>query len=270
MLFTTRRIAALLSGALLVLSMLCSAALALPRYPDQQSSVTDAAAVLSKATVDDLNALSKTLSQENTIDLHVVTVDFLDGYTMADYANGLRRQWALDDDDLLLILCVGEDRYAFAGGEDVNDTLSSTVQRKLLSTWLDGPFMRQEYDAALAALMPALVTEVNKAYHESIEITGLFGVSSQPLPTQDWMTRLMQHTATEDDDGSLFHITDEHIETGFSLGKVLLTILLLLLIFGDRGPLRSRRAGCSGCGCGCLPLSRLMSVLRLWRLWRDD
>lgn len=269
---TMQRMASFLSVALLTLSLLCSAALAQPRYPSRQGNVSDAAAVFSKETVDDLNALCKALSRENTLELHVVTVDFLDGYAMTDYADGLREHWQLDDEDLLLILCVGEDRYAFAGGEDVNEELSPAVQRKLLSSSLDVPFMQQEYDAAIAALMPALVTEINKAYDESIDMTGLFGVSAQASSQQDWMTRLMQRVETEAAAAHHLRITDEHVETGFSLGKVILTVILLLIIFGNRGPFRSRdrRDGCSGCGCGCSPLSRLLAALGLWRLWKDD
>lgn len=255
------RLLALLSA----LTILFSAALAQPRYPQKLNRIQDSAAVLSKDTVDDLTTLCRELSEEDTLELYVATVDFLDGYTMTDYADGLRNFWKLDEDALLLVLCVGEDRYAFSGGRDVNDKLSPAVQRKLLASFLDKPFMAQQYDAAIASLVPALVREINKAYDTSVDVVGLFGVSAQLPAAQGWLARLM-HDEDDPEDAPAFHITDEHIDTGLSLGKVILIVVLLLIIFGNHGSSRrhDRR------GCGCSPLSGLLAALGLWRLWKDD
>ena len=263
-----RRILSSLTVLSLVIMLLLSSALAQPRYPEKRDAVNDAAAVLSKATVDDLTTLCKELANQKTLNLYVVTVDFLDGYTMTDYAEGLQAQWKLGKKDLLLLLCVGEDRYTLLGGKDVNEKLAPSTQRKLLATYLDDPFMRQQYDTAIAALMPALVTEINKVYHEDIDVTGLFGISSQAAMQQDWLTNITQRAMQAALPSPSASITDEDTRTGFSLGKVILTVFLLMVIFGNHGA--SRRRDRRGCGCGCAPLSSILAGVGLWKLWKDD
>lgn len=247
---------------LLLAALLCLPALAMaePRYPEAQGPVTDAAAVLSPATVQDLRKLADLLEDEHTMNLSVVTVDFLDGATIADYAAGLRDKWSLGKDDLLLLMAVGEDRFGFFGGRDVNKKLSASVQQKLLSTGFEAPFLRQDYDGAIASLMPALATEAAKAWNEDIDITGLFGtVRTSPLNTeQDWLVRPVERTEKHiryDDD-------DE-----FSLGKVILSVILIMILFGHHRKY-GRHGDRRGCGCGCFPFSSLLAGWGLWKLWK--
>ena len=65
--------------ALALLLSLCLPAAAAPRYPAMNGMYTDAAGVLSSATLSDLRELQKKLDQEDALRLHIVTVDFLDG-----------------------------------------------------------------------------------------------------------------------------------------------------------------------------------------------
>ena len=45
-------------------------------------------------------------------------------------------------------------------------------------------------------------------------------------------------------------------------GKVILTVFLLMVIFGNHG---RRRRSCMGCGCA--PFSSILAALGLWKLW---
>lgn len=257
-----KRLFALLLAALLLLPLI--SAMAEPRYPESQGTVTDAAAVLSASTVQDLRKLAEVFSDADTMDLYVVTVDFLDGATLSNYADGLRNKWQLEEDDLLLLMVVGEDKFGFFGGADVNKHLSVATQQKLLSTIFNTPFLQQDYDAAIAALMPALATEAGKSWNESVDISGLFGtVSASSLATeQDWLVRPVERVNQTDRYAD--RVADYDHDSGFSLGKVILTVLLLLVIFGNRGKKRER----NGCGCGCLPFSSLLAGWGLWKLWK--
>ncbi|MCH5286405.1 MAG: TPM domain-containing protein [Christensenellaceae bacterium] len=257
-----KRVFCLLLAALLCLPT--AIALAGPRYPDKQGAVTDAAAVLSASTVQDLRKLAEEFHDEDTAELYVATVDFLDGWTLSEYAAGLREKWWLGDNDLLLLMVVGEDKFGFFGGSYVNRKLSTSAQQKLLSTSFEAPFLRQDYDGAIAALMPALATEVGKAWNESIDISGLFGtVSASSLFTEhDWLVRPVEHVYNIERHVERF--AESAIDTGFSLGKVILTVFLLLVIFGNRG----KRRGREGCGCGCMPFSSLLAGWGLWKLWK--
>ena len=257
-----KRIMVFLLAALLCLPLVT--AQAQPRYPGKQGVVTDAAAVLSSSTVQDLLELADKLDDENTLNLYVVTVDFLDGATLSSYAEGLQDMWNLGKKDLLLLMAVGEDKFGFFGGSDINKRLSTSAQQKLLSTSFESPFLRQDYDGAVAALMPALVNEVNKAWNEQISIAGLFGSSSATVlaTEQDWLIRPVERL--EQMEQRITRLTEEAADTGFSLGKVILTVFLILIIFGNRGKRRNR----NGCGCGCMPFSSLLAGWGLWKLWK--
>lgn len=255
-----KRIMACLLAALICLPLV--SALAEPRYPDSQGAVTDAAAVLSASTVQDLRALAEKL--DDTLELCVVTVDFLDGAQLASYAEGLREKWALDSNALLLLMAVGEDRFGLFGGSYVNEHLSASVQQKLLSTSFEAPFLRQDYDGAIAALMPALATEIGKAWNGRIDIVGLFGtVDRTSFSTEnDWLNRAVDYARSYEQ--HFDRVRDEAIDNGVSAGKVILTVFLLLIIFGNRGKRRNHE----GCGCGCMPFSSLLAGLGLWKLWK--
>lgn len=257
-----KRLLSLLLAA--ILCALSASALAEPRYPGRQGAVTDAAAVLSAPTVQDLRALAERLDGAGTLRLHVVTVDFLDGATLSAYGEGLRDKWGLGENDLLLLMAVGEDKFGFFGGEGVNARLSTSVQQKLLSTSFEADFLGQDYDGAVSALMPALAREAAKAWDVSVDAAGLFGtVDTTALTTeQDWLIRPVERVELTEKHVS--RLTEEDVNTGFSLGKVILTVLLLLVIFGNRKGKRHDR----GCGCGCMPFSSLLAGLGLWKLWK--
>ena len=256
-----KRIMILLLAALLCLPLLAHAE---PRYPETQGAVTDAAAVLSPATVQDLRKLADILEDEHTLNLSVVTVDFLDGASLSDYAAGLQAKWSQGKDDLLLLMAVGEDKFGFFGGGDVNRKLSTSVQQKLLSTSFEAPFLRQSYDGAIAALMPALATEAAKAWNEDIDITGLFGTAStNPLSSeQDWLVRPVEQVERVERYVSRYPSDDD-----FSLGKVILSVILILILFGHHRRYGSR-GNRRGCGCGCIPFSSLLAGWGLWKLWK--
>lgn len=273
-----KRIISIFCALLLMLALPLSSALAEPRYPARQSVVTDAAAVLSTSIINEITQYAQALEKSAKVKLHVLTVDFLDGLNADRYGETLRSKWNLGDNDLLLLLAIGEDSFGSYGGKDVNRLISQQVQSKLLSAQLEGPFLRQDYDGALAAYLPALNQEIAKNGGKAPDITGLFGIQkSAPAPqstdwAEDWLRRWDDTHAQPKDESLRARVTEEDTDTGFSLGKVILTIFLLTVIFGDHGRRRHRGYGRrydrrDGCGCGCAPFSSLLAALGLWKLW---
>lgn len=253
--------------------LLVSTALAAPRYPATQGRVTDAAAVLSAAVVTDLTTASERLQKAAGVTLTVATVDFLDGASLQSYGEGLRAVWGLEDEDLLLLLCVGEDKFGLFPGGDVTDRLSSATQQKLLSAYLEAPFLRQDYDGAVRAFVPTLITECAKAWRTEVDLSGLLGTpaaTAAPLSVEDWLTR--RGDEPEATESPARRVTEEDEDSGVSLGKVILTVFLLMVIFGNRGHRRGRGRWDDrrGCGCGCMPFSSILAALGLWKLWDRD
>ena len=246
---------------LLALTLLCSAALAEPRYPARQQYGADAAAAFSASTLRDLNKICEELKDEIDVELHVAAVDFLDGVSIAAYGEGLRSKWDLDSKDVLLLLAVGEDQFGLFGGDDFNEKLPVSTQQKLLSTHLLTPFMAQDYDGALRAFIPALVEECAKAWSEDIDVGGLLGAphtTAEPFSVERWFLQQV-----EPEPEAEHSITDEDEDTGLSLGKIILTIFLLSVIFGKK---KHRRRH----GCGCMPFSSILAAFGLWKLWDKD
>ena len=254
-----------------LLSLWSCTALAAPRYPAQTGDAADAALLLSAQTLADWKQLAEKVRDATGVRLYLATVDFLDGETLADYGQGLRERWDLGKKDLLLLMAAGEDRFGFFGGEKVNERFSPAAQEKLLSTAFQAEFLAQSYDAALASLGPALARELGKCYGETIRTAGLFGQSESAgvLTTQDWIERQIVRRESEKPQESLSErMVQEDHNSGMSFGKVFLTVVLLLMIFG--GSRRQRRGGCGCSGCGCMPFSSLLGWLGLWKLWGDD
>lgn len=225
---------------LLLLLSVYTVALAQPRYPDgdDEAVVVDAACVLSVSTVRDVEKLSERLEDEADVRLVVVTVDFLDGENLADYAQGLRDEWFLDEDeDLLLLMAVGEDACGLFPGEDVG--LSRATLQKLVATRFQSAFLAQRYDDAIAELMPALVDEINKRHGTDVSVSGLFGAAAQASQNV-WSSRY-ERAQSESTPSLGDRIAYEDDDTGYSFGKVVLVVLMMMMIFGRRKRRRRRR-----------------------------
>ena len=261
-----------LTALVCLLTLLASTAAAwTPRYPDQKGAATDNAAVLSQETISDIADFSQRLEEETGLNLCVVTVDFLDGVSLGNYCAGLREMWNLSEDTALLLLAVGEDSF-YLDGDML--PLSAQVRSKLLSAYLEEPFLAQDYDGALRSFIPALSQEIGKALDTAIGLEGLFGqatansAASVEEWAEGWEQRWLEDTA-QVSYTPVERLTYEDERSGFSLGKVILTVMLLMVIFGNSGRARrmGRADGCGCSGCGCAPFSSLLAGLGLWQLW---
>ncbi len=222
---------------LLLVMLFAFPVLAEPRYPARSGAATDAAAVLSVKVLDDLRTLDKRLNKADAPRLIIVTVDFLDGSTAQAYADALFARWELKDDEALLLLAVGEDSYALSAGKNTLRLIPHSVTDKLLASALHEPFMNQQYDAAIAAFVPAWVAEVSKACGVTIKTTDLFRSTASGL-FGNW-AGAQSRPATSLPEESI--LTREDKGSGFSLLKVLIIVALLLLLFGSFRKVRHDR-----------------------------
>ena len=257
-----RCLACMMAAVVFVLSF----AQAGPRYPVFQGNVTDAAAVFSTETVNNLRSVIDDVRDETGVNLTIVTVDFLDGYTIDAYAQGLREQWQLLSNNMLLVIAVGEDRCMFAlAGEGSNVLITPSAAQKLASTYVEPAMLREDYNGAMHDFIPALLTEMNKAYDTrlSADYFGMPAVTAEPMLPSDWLADwTFQFTGADRQPEDYHHETEDDDE--ISQGKIILTLVLLSIVFGKRG--RRRRHE----GCGCSPISRILAMFGLWRLWDRD
>lgn len=227
---------------LLAVLLLCTSSLAEPRYPAQSGVATDGAAVFSVKLLEDLRTLDKRLEKAGAPRLHTVTVDFLDASDVQDYANALFTRWGLPEDAVLLLLCVGEESYAVAAGTSARRLLPDQLLTKLLASHLHAPFLGLEYDAAIAAFAAAYANEASKACGTSIRTDDLFRSTASGI-FGNWAQSLKPSNTSEAGESFL---TREDKSSGFSLLKVLLIVVLLLLIFGTFRKGRKMHAPAAG------------------------
>ena len=241
-----------------------SFAQAAPRYPVFQGNVTDAAAVFSAETVTHLRDVIDDVRDETDVNLSIVTVDFLDGYTIDAYTQGLRETWQLTGNSMLLVIAVGEDRCTITlAGEGGDVLITPSAAQKLVGTYVEPAMLREDYNGAMHDFIPALLTELNKAYGTrlSADYFGMPAVTAEPILPSDWLADwTFQFSGAERQQEDYHHVTEEDDE--ISLGKIILTLVLLSIIFGKRGRRRM--------GCGCSPISRILAMFGLWRLWDRD
>ena len=105
--------------SIMLLFTLCftQAALAgdLPSYKQEYGYVADFADVVNADTIAYINQSNEALSEACGAEIIVVTVDFLNGAKIDDYAYRLFNEWQIgsaeQNNGLLLLLVIGEDNY---------------------------------------------------------------------------------------------------------------------------------------------------------------
>lgn len=121
--------------------------------PGSQFYVLDQANVLDSSTENTIVSQNQTLYQQTGAQICVVTVDFLDGQAIDDYAYDLFNSWGIGDKDrnngILILLAIGEDNYYVLQGTGLENTLTSGTIQNLLDTYMEPDFAAGQYDAAV-------------------------------------------------------------------------------------------------------------------------
>lgn len=140
------------------------------------NDVVDDAGVLSEQTIADVS----TLNERADIRFTVATRHFLGGREAQSYCDELFNAWNLGSYDVLLLLVIGEERYAVTLGSDVTGYyLSSEQVNSLLSSKLRQPFLQdRDYDGAVGSFLLAAASQVARANGSTLYTGGLFGTAS--------------------------------------------------------------------------------------------
>ena len=240
--------------------------------PEKNGDVNDFANVLSPQLINEVSAFVKELDKKTGVKLTLSLVHFLDGQQIGAYAQALSEKWQLGENDLLILLAVGEDNYYAWAGAQVEKKLPSDSRQILLSRHLQAPFLAQRYDGALTAYIPALAEALEKAYGKSLTLTGsLAPAAAAALPAKgfDWSQLLVyepedvRRVDEQVEDKVRQLITGEE-DSGFSLVKTLIIAYVLWLIFGKK----KARRGCAGCGCA--PIGWILASLGLQKFFDRD
>lgn len=180
----------IVSAALILL--VCLTALPAARaedYPPFQGIVADMAGVLSEDAVKDLKELNETL--ENAVDGHVyvLTRHFLGGVSAQTYADQVFKVWELKENDVLLLMVVGEESYAVAAGSQAKNSLTKESLNMLLANHFRAAFLNREYSRAAGETALALAQALAKAQGTGLNVNQTPTAEETPAATpqpQTW------------------------------------------------------------------------------------
>lgn len=155
--------------AILLLLLMCwpAAAWAVVEAPPE-GYVADYANMLTDETEAYLIEKSRQLDEATGAQIVVVTVDFLDGMDIEDYAYTLFNDWGIGDAEknngLLLLLAIGEDNYWCMQGKGLEGVLSSGMLGDYLYEYLEPDFAKADYDAGVRKVFDALLDWFDNYY----------------------------------------------------------------------------------------------------------
>ena len=217
-----RKLSALIC-LLLTAALLTGSCLAALLTPPANGSVADLAGVLESATVERIVSKGKTLTDATGAAIVVVTVDFLNGMDIDDYATQLFNDWNIGDarenNGLLVLLAIGEEDYYLLQGAGLQSALSSSTLSEYAWDYLEDDFAAGNYDAGVNKLYDVLYEWFEDYY--AGQNSGGQGLTS--------------HLPREDDDDFAYAVV------GF-FGLLLGIVIVIIAIESVRQSAYSRRA----------------------------
>jgi uncharacterized protein len=171
-----------------LLSLTCFADISVVEASDA-FYVSDYADVLSTDTENYIVQTGSALCEATGAEFVVVTVDFLGGAEIEDYATKLFNSWKLGDptknNGLLLLLAIGEDNYWAMQGKGLESSLTSGTIGELLNQYLEPEFAEGNYDAGVRAVYDALCGKLEEIYGVTLDTSSSGGVTgTTPVPQQ--------------------------------------------------------------------------------------
>lgn len=172
-----RRMMAVLFALMLCLGA-CVPGRAETQYPLSQGIVTDLAEVLGEDVTWDLKTLAQRMNDEGLGSIRVVTRHFLGGTDASVYAKALFDAWGLGDEDVLLLMVIGEESYAMEAGAAARAALSNDTRTSLLATHFRNAFLQRKYGEAVWDVSVQTCAALAKAAGVTVSVSGLFGASA--------------------------------------------------------------------------------------------
>lgn len=173
---------ALIFSLLLVLSLFACTANA-ELYPEKNGYTVDLAGVLDNAMTADLNAMNERTRKAYGGAVYLLTRDFLGGADAQQYAENLFRQWELGEQDALLVLVIGEEKYALCVGDKLGKAMPHETRSACLADNLRDAYLSMRYTEALNRFIPAFCQKAATTNGKELSTIGVFGIRATAVPT---------------------------------------------------------------------------------------
>ena len=244
------------------IALLCALMLSLLLFSQasaQTAVVNDAAAVLNTGLTEDISELASLLKEELGVALRVETRHFLGGKGVQAYTDQLLAGMPEPEKVILMVMVIGEEKYAIALGEEAKKLIGEEQAENLLLTWFRAPFVEDRaYDRALSAFLLALSdrlqAEAGVRLPPNALLRGYTGQGtpapaktvSPPGPTS-WLDGIFPDIGSSIKNADRYqkdaeNALDEDRNGGLSLIQIAIIGFVLYKIFGNKRP------GGGGCG----------------------
>lgn len=255
-----------LCSALLCLMMPVWAGAKVPDAPSNNSGtyVFDYADVISDNDTETMDAYADALNGETGAMAVCVTVDFLDGQNIKDYAYDLFNTWGIGDktknDGVLLLFSRGDREIYIEVGLGLENSLTDATTGQLLDEYAMPYLQDSDYSTGLREVFDQLCVRVARAEGKTLSVAGETTGSTGGSTSANGGGSQGNYSGDRYYDNGY----SSEVDSGLSIGAIVIGIIVLLvvvnLIFGNR----NRGGGGGGCGSGCLPGCILGSLFSGW------
>ncbi len=171
-----KKILAICLTVLIVLLAFMPAVTAEVVEPTSAFYVADYANVISGNTEDYIVAINDSLYDQTGAQVVVVTVDFLDGMDIEDYAYTLFNEWGIGsstyNNGVLILLVIGEDNYWMSCGSGLENYLTPSYMGDLLYYYLEDDFAARDYDSGVEKVFDAVAEDLASYYNVTLSSGG--------------------------------------------------------------------------------------------------
>ena len=169
-----RRAGAALAAAVLLTINIVPAAMALDVVdPMENTYVSDYSEVISGNVEQYIDEMDNSLYAQTGGQIAVVTIDYLGGAEIEDYAYALFNDWGIGDaqknNGTLILLVTGEDKYWFATGSGMEDIISVDDLTQINDTYFESYFDLGAYDYAVKNTFDAMIAKYESYYGVTVE-----------------------------------------------------------------------------------------------------
>jgi uncharacterized protein len=137
-------------------------------FPAPQKYVSDNAEVIGGPALQAINATLRSLENDTTVEVAVVTVQSLDGMTVEDYANRLFKEWGIGkktaDNGVLVLVAPSERKMRLEVGYGLEPILPDGLAGEIIRTRFTPAFKNADYSGGINAGVDR-IAEIIRAKH---------------------------------------------------------------------------------------------------------
>ncbi len=177
-----KRFTTILCILALSFALIPNAKAAIPAKPMDVFFVNDYANVIDSTEELRMVEIGTELMEKTGAQVVAVTINFLDGKAIDDYATELFNKWGIGQADknngAMFLLSVGDRETRIQAGTGLESLLTGSVTGKLLDDYAIDSFSKQEYSIGMAQGYVALCQTVAQSYGVSLNSMGNSNVKS--------------------------------------------------------------------------------------------